>query len=651
MTSTSYSPSTEIGSPIPANTSHAISVSLPTWRDNVDYEEAAERVVSRMRCGYPRFFIHPQIKQLITICDQKFAKITETCLLFPSRKSAQRCRDFILQYYKQTTPASPSTSSTPCVRLAEITVVPPDQTKSSFQGSVTLHVILFPKDAFPIAKSYWQHTGEGISSRCAEYSLNIMQAKHDEKSSIIENCNEKSSISLRRPIFHKRYSSNTRTSNNKNKFDEDSTFSEPKSQTSPTDSTFAEKSATVEENFYVEERYGRNLPITFADKAKIALRRRIAGVLGVEEQSDVSEIDNNNYNIDGVINKKIESTNVTERGIKGVTEDDVFLFPTGMSSIFHAHRYILSAFSPNKSICFGFPYVDTLKILEKFGPGCHFYGNGTPEDIDQIEKLLESGEKISALFCEFPSNPLCRSADLKRLRSLADKYDFLIVVDETIGNFINVSVLEWADILVSSLTKIFSGASNVMGGGLVLNPQKKHYEKLKQVIKQDFEDLVWSEDAIFLERNSRTFRDRILKINKSTEELCDFLSKSPKVKKVYYPKYITPEIYSQYKKVDGGYGGLFSLTFYSSKASQQFFDSLPIAKGPSLGTNFTLACPYTILAHYLELDWAAKFGVEADLIRVSVGLEDKETLLSGFQKGLDAITEEEETVNNTDIIF
>jgi cystathionine gamma-synthase len=63
-----------------------------------------------------------------------------------------------------------------------------------------------------------------------------------------------------------------------------------------------------------------------------------------------------------------------------------------------------------------------------------------------------------------------------------------------------------------------------------LNPQGKYYEKLKQVIKQDYEDLVWSEDAIFLERNSRTFRDRILKINKNTEELCDFLSKSPKGK-------------------------------------------------------------------------------------------------------------------------
>lgn len=84
--------------------------------------------------------------------------------------------------------------------------------------------------------------------------------------------------------------------------------------------------------------------------------------------------------------------------------------------------------------------------------------------MDELEALLKSGEKILSLFCEFPSNPLLKSPNLKRIRSLADQYNFLIVVDETIGNFCNVHVLEWADLVVSSLTKIFSGDSNVMGG-------------------------------------------------------------------------------------------------------------------------------------------------------------------------------------------
>lgn len=117
-----------------------------------------------------------------------------------------------------------------------------------------------------------------------------------------------------------------------------------------------------------------------------------------------------------------------------------------------------------------FPYTDTLKILEKWGPGCHFFGHGLDSDLDDLEKLLEKESQLSetppilSLFTEFPSNPLVRAADLPRLRALADKYNFLIVVDETIGNFVNVEVLPYADMVVSSLSKVFSGDANVMGG-------------------------------------------------------------------------------------------------------------------------------------------------------------------------------------------
>ena len=69
-------------------------------------------------------------------------------------------------------------------------------------------------------------------------------------------------------------------------------------------------------------------------------------------------------------------------------------------------------------------------------------------------------------------------------------------------------------------------------------------------------------------------------------------------------------------------------------AAPAVYDNLMVSKGPSLGTNFTLCCPYTLLAHYTELEWAAKCGVRADLIRVSVGLEDIEDLKERFAKAL-----------------
>jgi len=102
--------------------------------------------------------------------------------------------------------------------------------------------------------------------------------------------------------------------------------------------------------------------------------------------------------------------------------------------------------------------------LEKWGPGCVFYGHGGSDDIDDLERRCAGGERFLALFCEFPGNPLLKTPDIGRLRSLADRYDFAIVIDETIGNFLNVHVLHYADVIVSSLTKVFSGDSNVMGG-------------------------------------------------------------------------------------------------------------------------------------------------------------------------------------------
>lgn len=155
-----------------------------------------------------------------------------------------------------------------------------------------------------------------------------------------------------------------------------------------------------------------------------------------------------------------------------------------------------------------------------------------------------------------------------------------------------------------------------------------------------YEDIFFGEDAIFLERNSRDFVSRIKAIDANTEAVCDFLRSHPIVKDVFYPKYTTRENYDTCRIKtsghEGGFGGLFSVTFTSQLASEAFFDALPCMKGPSLGTNFTLACPYTILAHYTELDWAAQWGVDKGLVRVSIGMEEKGKLLRWFAMAIKA---------------
>ena len=275
--------------------------------------------------------------------------------------------------------------------------------------------------------------------------------------------------------------------------------------------------------------------------------------------------------------------------------------------------------------------------MEKWGPGCLFYGHGAANDLDDLEERLKHGERYLALFCEFPGNPLLKTPDLRRIRALADRYDFAVVVDETIGNFVNVHVLPYVDVVVSSLTKVFTGECNVMGGCAVLNPQGRYYTRLKDLMEVQYEDNYWPEDAIFMERNSRDFVCRIDRINTNAEAICRTLNGSPVVKEIYYPKYSpSREHYDNCRNKNGGYGGLLSVTFQTTAQAVKFFDALETAKGPSLGTNFTLSSPYVILAHYTELEWTAQFGVDPDLVRVSVGLEGTADLQATFQKALRA---------------
>lgn len=60
-----------LGASVPPFTAHAISVSLPTWRDTVGYEEGEKRVMDAMVTGYPRFFIHLSIQKVSSVKSYK----------------------------------------------------------------------------------------------------------------------------------------------------------------------------------------------------------------------------------------------------------------------------------------------------------------------------------------------------------------------------------------------------------------------------------------------------------------------------------------------------------------------------------------------------------------------------------------------------
>lgn len=111
------------------------------------------------------------------------------------------------------------------------------------------------------------------------------------------------------------------------------------------------------------------------------------------------------------------------------------------------------------------PYSETPKCVGNSGYERFLLcGQGSQDELDQLSASLATGMKIQALFCEIPSNPLLHTPDLHRIRELADQYGFCVVCDETLGTYVNVDILPYVDVAITSLTKIFSGGSDVMGG-------------------------------------------------------------------------------------------------------------------------------------------------------------------------------------------
>eukprot|EP00038_Savillea_parva_P014266 m.10468 g.10468 ORF g.10468 m.10468 type:complete len:1026 (+) comp2750_c0_seq2:148-3225(+) len=325
---------------------------------------------------------------------------------------------------------------------------------------------------------------------------------------------------------------------------------------------------------------------------------------------------------------------------------NAFVYPTGMAAISAVHRLLKLASdwdeTPLRNVVFGFPYLDTLKLngRPELGSGVIFFGNGDAADISSLEDLLRGGERIGGLFCEVPSNPLLRTPPLRELRRLADEYDFPLVVDDSIAGFSNVDVLVpgGADILVSSLTKQFSGANNAMGGSVVLSSHSSLHHQLHTRLSRDYEQMLWKEDAAALLSASSDVETRASVSNANAMAIVSQLMAHPAVKHVYHPSTETTDLYNEFKKPRvGGYGALFSVLFHQDECARVFYNNLETAKGPGFGSNFTLVCPYTMIAHFNELDWCRNYSVDPSLVRVWTGLESRNELKSIFGRALDSV--------------
>ncbi len=380
------------------------------------------------------------------------------------------------------------------------------------------------------------------------------------------------------------------------------------------------------------------MPLAARDTAKAFWQH--AGEI-VPSRQAVALLEGHATAIDGAREKQRLRERVAE--LQGCSADDVYLFPSGMAAIFTAYRLFQRLRPDSRSIQFGFPYVDNLKIQQRLSrvrpieQAVTFFPRGTETELDDVARLAAT-EPLMGLFVEMPGNPLLNCPNVARLSEISLQYDFPLLIDDTLAACVNLDLLPVADVVATSLTKYFSGAGNVLAGSLVLNRERPYYDRLKTLLAEEFEDLFYGEDAIILEHNSRDVAERISRINGNAARLAATLVERLEVSNVFYPGghgEFDFANYERHQRAHSGFGGLLSIVLRDAAANtERFFDALQIPKGPNLGTSFTLCCPFTLLAHYRELDFAESCGISRYLIRVSVGLEDSDWQIERFAEAL-----------------
>ncbi|KAK4150343.1 pyridoxal phosphate-dependent transferase [Chaetomidium leptoderma] len=528
-----------LGTRHPPGEKHAVSVSLPTWQSVVKYSRDTEcnspsNLSRKVTTGYPRFDIHEAVQILSR-------RVIDRLRLNADERRSEHERVKHIKFL----------GSPEIVRFSPPTPDAGDET----DHWTTFYTLLFPGTCLDHVLWYWRDAGCGMSSRQAEYCLEVFD-------------------NLKSESANNGYCTRGR-----------------------------ENSPSVV-----------GLPSGQAEKQ--ALKGLIAHLATSENNNDGSS--------------------PVSPGL-----GDVFLFPTGMNAIHTVSRALVSLPGQHEVIGYGWLYTETRTALERGAwDGIALYHKGSAEELDDLDAALTSGQHIQALFCEFPGNVLLASPDLLRIHALATKYNFIVVCDDSVSTAVNTDILPFVDIVVTSLTKMFSGGGNVTAGRAVLNPQSHHYTSIKSRLAAIYEDTLFPLDAITLQKNSTDILSRFQRANDNALAVVDLLTRHPSVARVNHPSVVpTAALYNRHRRARGGSGHLLSIVFRNPRSAEVFYDGLDVCKGTSFGTNFTLCIPFVILAHYRELDWVESLGIAKHLLRLSVGVEDTEEILRVVSRALADVEE------------
>jgi cystathionine beta-lyase len=305
------------------------------------------------------------------------------------------------------------------------------------------------------------------------------------------------------------------------------------------------------------------------------------------------------------------------------------VFSSGMAAITTS---ILSFVQHDDHIIFSRDlYGGTWNFVERELPKRGISSSYADNTLESFQSLLKENTKV--IYIETPSNPLLNIFPLKEIASFAKEHGLVTIVDNTFASPINQLPLSLGiDIAVHSGTKYLGGHNDLPFGALVSNRQ--HHKELIFSTAKIYGGSLSPYQCYLVERSLKTLSLRIKKQNENALELAEYLRRNPVVKKVYYPGLSSHRDHQIAVEQMIGFGGILSFELdVSQEQLTIFLKSLSLIKPAlSLGGVESLICsPVTTSHRSLSPEQRHSLGINDNLLRLSVGIEDAGDLITDLR--------------------
>jgi cystathionine gamma-synthase len=256
-------------------------------------------------------------------------------------------------------------------------------------------------------------------------------------------------------------------------------------------------------------------------------------------------------------------------------------------------------------------------------------------DLINVEEVIKS-TKPRLVRIETPTNPLMSIVDIEAVSAIAHKHGALVLVDNTFATPALQRPLELgADVVLHSTTKYLGGHSDVVGGAIVLK-DAAIAEKVAQI--QNWLGAISSPfDAYLTMRGIKTLGLRMERHSSNAMALAVRFENHKAVEKVLYPGLTSHPGHDIAKRQMSDFGGMMSIQLVGGvKACTQLLTSTELfTLAPSLGGVESLIEHPGLMTHHSVEGTALE--VPANLVRISVGIEDIDDLIEDLAQALDSL--------------